>query len=201
MIGAPCKRLSGGTMKLSTDRIVSLSAMLVGVGSLFIILYQTQLLRESQRASVLPYMMVSLMANDEGTYIVVRNSGVGPALIEDVRIRHRGRELAMDPYDFYVSARGAERGEGLSVDKLMPGRLISAGEWVLALGWEGEGADAMVGELLGLFDIGEVPKSWYDAAGVPASGPDKAIIDVTYASVYGERWRVTSDQVVPVLLD
>jgi hypothetical protein len=51
--------------------------------------------------------------------------------------------------------------------------------------------------LLTLFDIGEAPQSWYDAYGVSKSGPDKAVIDVTYRSVYGERWRVTSDSVVP----
>jgi hypothetical protein len=32
-------------MKWNTDRIVSLSAMIVGVGSLFIVLYQTALIR------------------------------------------------------------------------------------------------------------------------------------------------------------
>ena len=39
--------------KWDTDRIVSLSAMVVGVGSLVIILYQTKLMREQQRASVM----------------------------------------------------------------------------------------------------------------------------------------------------
>jgi hypothetical protein len=32
-------------MRLNTDRVVSLSAMLIGLGSLFIIVYQTALLR------------------------------------------------------------------------------------------------------------------------------------------------------------
>ena len=188
-------------MKLSTDRIVSLSALFVGLGSLFIIVYQTYLMRESQAASVLPYVTISLMANGRGTYIVARNTGVGPALIEDVRIHHRGTTLATDPYDFYVAERGTDSAKGLSVDKLIPGRLISAGEAVLTLGWEGDGAPARVGELLGLFELGEVPKSWYDDFGVPVSGPDKAILEITYASVYGERWRVTSDKVVPGRLD
>ena len=188
-------------MRLSTDRIVSLIALVVGLGSLFIIVYQTYLMRESQAASVLPYLTVSLMANDRQTYIVVRNSGVGPALVEDVRIHHGGEALATDPYDFYLAERGPELGTGLSVDKLIPGRLISAGEAVLTLGWEGEGASEMRGQLLGLFDIGEVPKAWYDAAGVPMSGPDKAILEITYKSVYGERWRVTSDRIVPAPLD
>jgi hypothetical protein len=36
-------------MKFNTERIVSLSAMAIGIGSLFIILCQTQLMRESKR--------------------------------------------------------------------------------------------------------------------------------------------------------
>ena len=51
----------------------------------------------------------------------------------------------------------------------------------------------MLGEFLRLFDLGDAPQSWYDGAGVPKSGPDKAIIEITYRSVYGDRWRVTSD--------
>ena len=38
-------------MKFNTDRIVSLSAMGVGIGSLFIIVYQTHLMRQAQHAS------------------------------------------------------------------------------------------------------------------------------------------------------
>lgn len=199
---------------MKTDRIVSLSAMLVGIGSLVIVVYQTQLMRASQAAAALPYLMVALMDNDEGTYVVVRNAGVGPALLEDVRIRHRGRELETDPHDFFVAERGAvleerfaeqiQQGEfsgGLNVDRLLPGRLIPAGDWVLTLGWVGDGADEVLTELLGLFDIAEVPQNWYDAAGVPASGPEKAVIDITYASVYGDRWRVTSDKIAPERLD
>jgi hypothetical protein len=87
-------------MRFDTDRVVSLSAMLIGVG---------------------------------------------PALIEDVVLRYQGREVRRDPYGFL---------------------------------------------------LGEVPQSWYEARGLQRSGPDKAIIEVTYKSVYGERWRVSSDSVV-----
>jgi hypothetical protein len=67
------------------------------LGSLFIIVYQTALLREQQAASALPYVMVGVMANPDRTYIVARNTGVGPALIEEVVIRYHGREIKQDP--------------------------------------------------------------------------------------------------------
>jgi hypothetical protein len=184
-------------VRLNTDRVVSLSAMLVGVGSLFIIVYQTALLREQQAASALPYVMVGIMANGEQTYIVARNTGVGPALIEDVVVRYKGGEVKKDPHDFFRDVRPDVVAYGLSVDRLIPGRLVSAGEAVRMVGTEGEGAGPMVAEFLSLFDLGDAPESWYAGVGVPKSGPDKAIIEITYRSVYGARWRVTSDSVVP----
>jgi hypothetical protein len=189
-------------MQINTDRVVSLSAMLIGLGSLFIIVYQTALLREQQTASALPYLMMGLQTNSERTYLFTRNTGVGPALIEDVVVRYQGRELRQDPYDFFIDVRPdvASAGLNLGVDRLIPGRLVSAGEWVNMFGADGDTDRVMAGSLLRLFDIGEVPQSWYDDSGIPKSGPDKAIIEVTYRSVYGERWRVSSDSVVPQAL-
>jgi hypothetical protein len=150
-------------MRLNADRVVSLSAMIVGLGSLFIIVYQTALLREQQTASALPYLMIGLQSNPDRSYVFTRNTGVGPALIEDVVLHYRGQEIRQDPYDFYLAVRPEGSGDhGLSVDKLIPGRLVPAGEWVMMLGSEGANAR-----------------------------------EVTYQSVYGERWRVTSDSVVP----
>jgi hypothetical protein len=184
-------------MQINTDRVVSLSAMIVGLGSLFIIVYQTALLREQQAASMLPYLMIGIMANSERTYIIARNTGVGPALIEDVVVRYHGSELQQDPHDFFRDVRPEAAAFGLSVDRLIPGRLVSAGEAVLMLGREDEAAPPMLGEFLKLFDLGDAPQSWYDGAGAVKSGPDKAVIEITYRSVYGDRWRVTSDTVVP----
>ena len=68
-------------MKFNADRIVSSIAMFIGLGSLFIIIYPTALLREQQKASVLPYLMILMVANNNETSIAVRNTGLGPALM------------------------------------------------------------------------------------------------------------------------
>ena len=85
-----------------TDRIVALSAMAVGLCTLFITLYQTYLTRQAQSASVLPYLVFAINSNDAGAYITLRNDGVGPAMVEDLHIRYRGREHQKDPYDFFL---------------------------------------------------------------------------------------------------
>jgi hypothetical protein len=82
----------------------------------------------------------------------------------------------------------------------MRGRLVREGESIRMVGIDSRVAGAerthvMLTELLRLFEIAEVPKSWYTEAG--ASGTRKAVIEITYSSVYGDRWRARSDRIVP----
>src|SRR5688500_5798574 len=120
-------------MRFSTDRIVSLSAMAVGVSSLFIIVYQTHLMRQAQHASAFPYLMFSVDANDAGIHLTLTNAGLGPALIEDVRVVHNGGEFEGDPHDYYLSLNPASD-SALSINKIMRGRLLPAGTSLRLLG-------------------------------------------------------------------
>jgi hypothetical protein len=184
--------------QINTDRIVSLSAMVVGAGSLVIILYQTHLMREQQRASVLPYLMIAVQSNSQSTYLTVRNAGIGPAMLDDVRVRYKGRDFVGDPYDFFLSLHPDRVTGSLSVDKLIPGRLVPAGEWIRTLGLDGEQHGQMLKDLLQLFAVAEVPKSWLAALGADGPESEKAVVIVTYSSVYGERWHLRSDRFVPI---
>lgn len=187
--------------KWDTDRIVSLSAMVVGVGSLAIILYQTKLMREQQRASVMPYLMMAVQSstNDHRTYLTVRNAGIGPALLGDVRVRYKGKDFAGDPYDFFVQQRPEiVKTMPMGVDKLIPGRLVPAGEWIMTMGSDGEQHTTLLAELLRLFVIAEVPKSWLTSIGADGPASDKAVVFITYSSVYGDTWHLRSDSFVPV---
>jgi hypothetical protein len=182
-------------MKLDTDRIVSLSAMVVGVASLVIAVYQTQLARQSQHASVLPYLYFQLAyPPDAGVSLFLTNSGIGPALIDDVRVRYRGQETVADPYDFYLGLHPEVEAMNFGVDKVLPGRLIPAGATIQMIGTSVEDAERMQTEFVRLFDIAEVPKAWVQKAGATA---DRAVIEVIFSSVYGDRWRIRSDRLVP----
>jgi hypothetical protein len=182
---------------ITTDRIVSLSAMVVGVGSLFVIVYQTHLMRQAQSAAALPYLMLGVQANTEGSYLTLRNTGLGPALIENVRIRQQGKTFYEDPHDFIIRMRPDRNIPALSVDRIAVGRLIPAGEGLMALGMNGDERGRMLVDLLNLFELVEVPRSWLVSSGIPLDATKRAVIEITYASVYGERWRITSDRLVP----
>lgn len=184
--------------KLDTDRVLSISAMVIGLSSLFVVVYQTYLERTSQRAAVMPYLTVAMHANDRYVGLALSNVGLGPALVEEVRVRYRGRDINADPYDFFLQERPGVFTEALSVDKIQPGRLLPAGTTSVMLSVESDAAEArdrMTTELLQLFDIAEVPRSWYAKAGVTAG--EKAVFEVTYSSVFGQRWRIRSNQLVP----
>ena len=181
-------------MTFSTDRIMSLSALLVGIGSLFVVVYQTELTRQAQHASVRPYLYISLMSNDEGAYVMLSNTGIGPALIDEVRIHYKGRAINADPYDFYLGLK-RDAVKYLNVDKVLPGRLIPAGASIQMLGAPAPEREPMLVELLRHFEIAEVPRAWYQNSGATAS--EKAVIEVVFSSVYGDRWRIRSDRIVP----
>jgi hypothetical protein len=178
------------------DRVLSLSAMAVGVCSLFITLYQTHLTRQAQSASVLPYLAFAITATNDDAYLTLRNDGVGPARLDAVRVHHKGRTTPLDPFDFYLANRSGPKPPGLSVDRVAPGRLLPANSTIRMLGVSGgTGRIAVLGEMITLFALADVPPSWLDE--LKAHGGDKAVIEIDYSSVYGDRWRIRSDQFVP----
>jgi hypothetical protein len=87
----------------------------------------------------------------------------------------------------------------LGSDKLTRGRLVPPGEWIQTLGTEGQpSGNAFLKELLPLFVIAEVPKTWLVQAKADGPASDKAVVFITYSSVYGDQWHLRSDSFVPV---
>ena len=85
-------------------------------------------MRQAQHASVLPYLYISLSANDQtGVRLLLTNSGIGPALVDEVHIRYQGRDFNGDPYEFILAQRPDIAKMGIGVDKVQTGRLIPAG--------------------------------------------------------------------------
>jgi hypothetical protein len=191
------------SLHIDTDRILGLSAMIIGGGSLFVILYQTHLMRQSQHASVMPYLlMIGFTSNSGGVHVNLRNSGIGPALIGDVRIRHATGEKATDPYTFFLEGDANRRKLPLTVDSAVAGRLIPAGEGIQMVGIDGrflteDTRGTIFKELLQTFALAEVPRNWYEDVGLPAADPRRAVIEVVYSSIYGDRWRIRSDSFAP----
>jgi hypothetical protein len=178
-----------------TDRIVGVTAIAIGVFSLFVTVYQTYLTRQAQSASVLPYLAFGVTSNDQGAHMTLRNDGVGPARIEAFRIHYNGTTRDLDPYEFYLAMRPGTRAN-LAVDKVTAGRLLPANATIQMCGVAaGADRDAVLGEMLKLFALADAPRAWLVSLG--AAGTAKAVMEVEYSSIYGDRWRLRSDQLVP----
>ena len=98
----------------SPQVIVALSALLLSLCGLFVAVYEASLMRQSERASVWPYVQVSPSRSPERIAIWAQNTGVGPARIQKAALLHQDEilrswsalvgELAPgDPIDSYRS--------------------------------------------------------------------------------------------------
>jgi hypothetical protein len=72
--------------RISSNRIVSISAFLISIGTLVTFVYQTKLMREQQNAAVLPYLEMWYTDTPEKFEINIYNKGLGPAFIQDYKI-------------------------------------------------------------------------------------------------------------------
>jgi hypothetical protein len=173
---------------VNTDRIVSISAIVVAVGTLALIVYQTALTRRAQEAGVLPYLQIAMSFSSEGAFLNVFNSGLGPAVVESIAVRSHEIEVSGDPYDYYLRTGHADSEfGGLSIDRVLPGILIPAGRQTLMLGSRVPG------------EMNQYLLSSFSVPGIVRTGeePSGAVVEIVYASVYGDRWRIRSDRLVP----
>jgi hypothetical protein len=117
-------------------------------------------------------------------------------LIEHVRVRHAGQILDGDPWAYYASLPDAKVAPNNTYrDRVLPGMLIPAGgEPTNMLG--SVEPFGMKPELLRRFQFVAVENTPGSGDG-SAPQPEKAVLEIDYASVYGEHWRVRSDRVTP----
>lgn len=159
----------------SAEKILAVSAIFISVSTLFTILYQTNLMRKQQYASVLPYLEVWNSGLSRTSYnLVVVNNGIGPAFIDDIRVVFDGKEYPGDPMKFYLAHIIKEDTiRHFHFSYLSKGRLIPPGERI---------------EMMGVDDSRENAKKLKDWF-----GGDKAKVEIEFSSVYGEKWLTGKD--------
>lgn len=82
-------------LKVHPEMLVGISAVIIGVCALGVSLYETSLMREEQRAAVMPLLELSRSYNlhtDDSSaeksrlWLQAENVGIGPARVEDFRV-------------------------------------------------------------------------------------------------------------------
>ncbi|HAS42879.1 MAG TPA: hypothetical protein DCS93_20535 [Microscillaceae bacterium] len=167
----------------NSDKIVSASAILISLMTLFVSLYQTAMIRKQQRLSVLPYLSLGNYNTGGPNYkLVLKNDGIGPAFIESVEIVYKGKKY---PYDLPVFMSKSmpdsiKKIKRMSHSNIYEGQMIPAGTTIplLAIHNSREDADKLVILLRSLKKEG-------------------LQLHIIYRSVYEERWRLSFDSTIP----
>lgn len=167
----------------TTDKIVSFSAIMISLVTLIVFIYQTQLMAEQQRLSVLPHMSFAYMNTGGPDFtILVSNDGIGPAFVEDVEIHYADSIYKKDlPSFLYQDVPEMDSIENVVHSNILPGQLIPAGRRIEILMVEGSQKDA--DRLLSLLRQLNIRA------------------ELRYRSAYNERWLLTTDSFAPIPLD
>ncbi len=77
--------------RFGSNAIVTLAAILVSVCALAVSVYQAKIMRDTQQASVWPFVEVLPSNTQNGAWLGVTNKGVGPALVKSVYLEVDGQ--------------------------------------------------------------------------------------------------------------
>lgn len=159
--------------KWSSDRWFSLVAIITSFGTLFTIVYQTQLTRKQQYASVLPYL--EMWNNRPGPQghnyqYTLYNNGIGPAFIKDFKVHYQDSIYEMDPATFTIEViKPLDSVANFRYSNISKGRLIPAGQQLNLIGVTNDTVNA------------PILVKWFGS-------DDSLQVEIIYESVYGERW-------------
>ena len=162
--------------KWTSDNWISLTAIIASIGTLFTVVYQTQLYREQQYASVLPYLEIWNSSKRDSYQLVLVNNGIGPAFIDTVSIIYDDSVYHMDPAIFLqkvIIQTDTIRNVGYS--NISKGRLIPAGSRIEMLQTKEDSSNTR--------------KLWSWFSGNDPKREKIPDIEIQYSSVYGERWK------------
>ncbi len=179
--------------KISTDRILGISAMVISVLTLLIFIYQTNIMRVQSKLSVKPRLDFTTSQDGDSTHYVfkeiIQNKGLGPAIVDSIYYRYRGVTHSLNTESLIES----------QVPKLMDyGTLIQHA--VL-----GKGTTLLAGEEKTIFTY-RMPRQNLDSVlsylkiGIHDDAPFP--IEVIYTSIYeDEQWLSNSLEDEPKKLD
>ena len=166
-------------LQISTDRLLALSAIMISLLTLIIFIYQTSLIREQSRLSVTPRFSFNAVQNVKDTILIYKieleNKGLGPGIIEEIKIVHDNKKYDLDFTEFF---------DQVYPDMEKYGRIIS--EMTL-----GTGDTVMPGEEIRLIGF-RIPMSKVEGLTqyLGNEGEDFPFtVEVIYSSIYKEKWK------------
>lgn len=181
---------------INSDKVLSISAMVISLATLILIFYQTDLIRQEQKASVFPSLTFGYNKNTTqgmtGESIFVINQGLGPAFIQEIYIEKDKEVYNLDPHEYLLNLNEYNADETLYIDKIFKGRIIPSDEKIVLIAKKN---DSLSLKLANTF------KFHFNSNGQDSTRKSQAIINITYENVYGDKWKIRSDQSIAVEID
>lgn len=167
----------------SPDRIVTIMAISISLFTLIVFAKQTSIIEKQSRLSVMPYLYIETGYNPDEDFITftLNNYGVGPAIIEEMKIFHKGKSYETDFAGFLQNDLFI--GDSISVlasASIDKGLAIPAGTDRIMVKVGGSGDRYIkVGKFLR-----KLEKNDFD-------------YEITYRSIYDDQWRITMSKDIP----
>jgi len=96
----------------STETIIAIAATVTSVCALIVAIYQTKLSREQQLNSVWPYLIIyESIDENQRSSIMIANHGVGPAIIDSVRVVYKDKPYQLPTQVISEISRQLNRGK------------------------------------------------------------------------------------------
>lgn len=154
------------------DRLFGISAFFISIATFIVYIYEANLIRTQQYASVLPYLEQWNSRPTEGTYrLILVNNGIGPAFVKEVRVRYKDKSYEGDHTDFhYQVIYPKDTTFAYMSSNVRRGRVIPAGQQI---------------ELILVENNPVIAQKAYKLY-----GEQEAKIEIVYASVYDEQWKI-----------
>jgi hypothetical protein len=172
-----------GLWRWDSSKLTALLAMFTSVCALFVSVYQVQIERRHQYASVWPnlYIYTTTHTHTDSeqnmSAFVVTNKGIGPAIVEQVQIWYKG-QLCEDESDLVSRLFARQATTGGEINQIWQNRVIAANE---QFNWIGVTGSTSTTHFQRAFKNGDIK------------------IKIRFASVYEEKWEANFGTDQPVV--
>lgn len=163
----------------TSDKVASFSAVLISLGTLLVFVYQTALIRQDQHMAVYPYLNMTNQNTGSGQYkFVLKNEGIGPAIITSVKITSPDKKVYHDFIQYVDDVFGDDDSVNYFHSNLLEGVMIPEKETVYLI-QTGDNKESTGRKLRNLLNA------------------DQLKFEIEYQSVYGDKWVLYSDNNIP----
>lgn len=170
-------------IKWSGDKLVGISALVISLATLFTLIYQSRIMREHEMKSSFPKLELWHSNSADHFKLLLMNTGLGPAVIEDYHITYRGQVYEMDHVDFAHSYSDSLKSDSVkisfSTSSLRKGRIIQPGDELYLIS-------------LRLDSTSSHPLK-------PVFKNREAELTIKYSSVYHQLWEINGVADIPKL--